>query len=566
MSVASVFNPVTFLNHRRKDLDGRKWSYQLGQAGQYGLDTTISNEPDIDESRMAVVIPFASGQRRDQVGDLLEVEGIDTSRHAKNPIVLMDHGKAIAEPIAITQDPESGIYTVEIDPIAKVARAKAFFYQGKSLLTGVKKDQQYPHALFCEQVFDLIAKRYIRGGSIGYQVIHAKHLGPDYSTGIPQGLHLQAILMLECSAVILPANGDTVRKCLSMPRICGKSPSPWLIKSLSPYLPEDNKITVGFADIKSLRMKYHQNKVEKKSQLSEGIPSDTACEIIREGTVHGKPLTESQRSMFGAACGKEKSIKDIRLKYRKCVGTGSSRGGQRELGTIPNKEDNPVKEQDTGPLKLQGLLDESIKAIRLKYKKKANQPKYSLWFLGPGKQVGVRQDYESEQEMIQDASQAARDGWEVSKTPFEPGGLNVGEPPRKAPERGKPRKLSPQEQPTTPYRGRPCSEGPRGITAEATGCIPGKNLQVKSLLDIRQKYRTSAKRFRRRLRKSIPGRSMVYIRSKDVEKAKEMAKQKGLVFEHLGTKGNAEKIRLIGDDKAIDEVAKTFGKLLASAH
>ena len=372
MFIDSPFNPVTFLNHRRKDLDGRKWSYQLGTTGQYGLDTTISNEPDIDESHMAVVIPFASGQRRDQVGDLLEVEGIDLSRHKKNPIVLMDHGKIISEPIAITQNPESGIYTVEIDPITKIARAKAFFYQGKSLLAEVKQDQQYPHALFCEQVFDLIAKRYIRGGSIGYQIIHAKHLGPDYSTGIPQGLHLQAILMLECSAVVLPANGDTVRKCLSMPKICGKAPSPWLIKSLSHYLSEDNKITVGFADIKSLRMKYHQNKIGIKSQPSSDSDPNKACGIPHNGAVQEKSLTEVQRNMFGIACGKKKSIKSIRLKYHKkhlvcsipsLPSTGDSRVRQREVESTTTTGNNPIKEEYDESLKLQEQLIESIKAI-----------------------------------------------------------------------------------------------------------------------------------------------------------------------------------------------------------
>ena len=337
-------------------------------------------------------------------------------------------------------------------------------------------------------------------------------------------------------------------------------------------------------------MKYHQNKIGIKSQPSSDSDPNKACGIPHNGAVQEKSLTEVQRNMFGIACGKKKSIKSIRLKYHKkhlvcsipsLPSTGDSRVRQREVESTTTTGNNPIKEEYDESLKLQEQLIESIKAIRLKYKKKANQPKYSLWFLNPDKVTSVQQDYESEQEMIQDAAQAAREGWEISKTPFEPGGLDVKEPERKNPERpqrGKPYKIAkkdpvtgeysyedePQE-PTSAYQNQPC---PPGVTEKLTGCRPkNKHLstEVKSLLNIRQKYRTSAKRFRRRMRKSIPGRSMVYIHSKDLEKARQMAEQKGLTFEHLGTKGNAEKIKLVGDDKAIDIVAKTFGKLLTSA-
>src|SRR5262249_22662424 len=35
------------------------------------------------------------------------------------------------------------------------------------------------------------------------------------------------------------------------------------------------------------------------------VTPDKACRILHDGTVHGKPLTEAQRGLFGAICGKK---------------------------------------------------------------------------------------------------------------------------------------------------------------------------------------------------------------------------------------------------------------------
>ena len=229
---------------------GMGYKLSAGQ-GQYGLDTLFSDSLDIDENKMSVVIPFADGNRRDGVGDLLEVEGIHTDRHRANPICLFDHGKNVQLPIGLAEDPKTKQYTVVIDPISKTAYAKAFFYQGGKGLVDQERDdpydrvEAYDHAVFCEQLFDLIAKRYVRAGSIGYQVIQASPLEVDYRRGTPKGLHLLETLLLEVSAVVLPANSDTVRKMLAMPDVCGKPLSPYLIKSLQPYV-VNKKTQVGF--------------------------------------------------------------------------------------------------------------------------------------------------------------------------------------------------------------------------------------------------------------------------------------------------------------------------------
>ncbi len=233
-------NWVNILEGREKSLEG--WAYKTGSPiAPFGLDCLISESPVCDESRMSMVIPFGSGVRRDGVGDILEVGGIDLSRHKINPIVLFDHGKGSHKfcswPIAKAEDDQTGEYTVNIDVVGKTASLNAFFYQGKSLPPGSPQTDQYEFGLLSEQLYDLAVKRFIRGGSIGYQVQAARELPPDYETGTPKGLHLLKVLMLEGSLVVLPANMDTVSKMLTGGKCCGKPLSPYLVKSLACYAP-----------------------------------------------------------------------------------------------------------------------------------------------------------------------------------------------------------------------------------------------------------------------------------------------------------------------------------------
>jgi hypothetical protein len=261
---------------------------KLAEIGQYGLDVMFPEQVEFDEDRMSLVIPFADGNNRDGVGDLLEVGGINVERHVKNPIVLFDHGKSVSLPIALAEDRDTKEYTVFIDPIARQATLNAFFYQGTSAEQQNLEERGVlradgplsDHALFCEQLFDLAVKRYLRAGSIGYQVIAAKNLQPDYERGIPAGLHLLSVLMLEGSLVVLPANMDTVRKMLALPQCCGKPLSPYLIKSLQPYAPA-NKAVMGWEakaiqeieeecgqPMKAIRMKYGRKKTIEKKRKS----------------------------------------------------------------------------------------------------------------------------------------------------------------------------------------------------------------------------------------------------------------------------------------------------------
>ena len=230
--------------------DSTHFSYKLANE-RFAIDVPFSNQLDFDEKRMSIVIPFADGNRRDGVGDLVEVVGIHLERHRSNPICQFNHGKGNSDfadwPVALAEDPDSKAYTVEIDPISKTGRANCFFYKGSGI-PGADRSKEKAFALFCEQLYDLLVKRWIRSGSFTYQIVKAYPLQPDYQAGTPQGLHLLETNLLELGPVVLPANQDTVsrkglgddpiREILCKGQVCGKALSPYLRKSLEPFASE----------------------------------------------------------------------------------------------------------------------------------------------------------------------------------------------------------------------------------------------------------------------------------------------------------------------------------------
>jgi hypothetical protein len=225
-----------------KTLHSPGFSYKLTER-HHALDACTAHCLGIDEKRMAVDIVFAEGSQRDGVGDLLEVAGIDTSRHRLNPIVLFDHGKQVSLPIGMAAERDDAghydfnKYTVAIDPAAKQARCKVYFYQGgnKSLGNNVSNNQLADHTLYCAQLFEMCKAGILGAGSIGYVVKMARELPPDFEQGVPRGAHLLSVLMLEASLTVIPANSLTVRQALHTKNWAGKRLSPVLIKSLSPH-------------------------------------------------------------------------------------------------------------------------------------------------------------------------------------------------------------------------------------------------------------------------------------------------------------------------------------------
>lgn len=318
------------VQERNKRMDN--YSYKL-QTGGYGLDVQFGQHFDINENEMSVTIPFADGNRRDGVGDLLEVGGIDTERHRKNPIFLFDHGKQISLPVGKTEDPNTGEYTVFLDPQSKVASCKAFFYQGGS---------SYEHGLFCEQLFDLIAKKFIRAGSIGYLVKMAQKLPPQYETGTPQGLHLLSTLMLEASTVVLPANQDTIRKALCLSESCGKPLSPYLIKSLASYVDEAQcKVISGYEE-----KAYAKNPKATRSRLSQETIDD-----LRQRD----PYHDREGNIVGI--DEETGLIDLRPGMTRARGAASEQNHQMRGGTDEKAIDRGPPRDDSAEAYLDAHRD-----------------------------------------------------------------------------------------------------------------------------------------------------------------------------------------------------------------
>lgn len=77
---------------------------------------------------------------------------------------------------------------------------------------------------------------------------------------------------------------------------------------------------------------------------------------------------------------------------------------------------------------------------------------------------------------------------------------------------------------------------------------------------IRMKYR-QAKNYRRKLRKSVAGSSVLHVAEKDLPAVKQFADDRGMEFKRVGSGGmGLERVKLIGSDGNIDEAAKRYGK------
>lgn len=452
----TIYDPIQILETRAKDLDSA-FSYKLA-SGQYAISVPF-DKPDIDESKMSVWITFASGERRDGVGDLTEVGGIVTERHRKNPIVLFDHGKSVVLPIGLAEDPETKEYSVLIDEQTQVAKGNCFFYQGKNLPVGAAKD----HALFCEQLFDLIVNGIIRAGSFAYSIIRAEKLYADYETGTPAGLHLLKTLLLEFGPTVLPASPDTVRKMKEYPLVCGKSLHPCIVKSFEPFAVENTKTVTGY----------------EKGIDTSGVSVQEASRVLKESPpippAKWKPGVGTVKAMATPAEAKVMGAENYRngVAYERCPFVAA------ELKLIWQDSWKEAYKVDHGkPYPLQ-------KAIEKPTTTTTNQTRNYL----------------------------------SGRNTFLPSG---------------------------------------GFLQKPT--LPGRN-DWKAL---RNKYRR-VKAYRRRHRKAMPGSSFIYVNRSQVPLVQKSANQNNLKCQCMGPSKNlpdVEKIKLTGDDEAIDKVAREYGKAI----
>ncbi len=176
-----------------------------------GLALDFGGDVTIDKGAMAATCVFSTGAR-DRVGDVMEVAGIRTENHQRNPVTFWNHAKVLTLPIGKTKDP-AGNYTVLIGEEA--ARQTTYFSQT---------------LLEAEQIFDLIAEGIINANSIGFDTIKAQ---PIY-TGGRKGLHIIESDLLEISWVGVPINQEAVTKAIHS-LCCGRPLAPSIRGALEPY-------------------------------------------------------------------------------------------------------------------------------------------------------------------------------------------------------------------------------------------------------------------------------------------------------------------------------------------
>lgn len=471
MSLALYRSPLDILNGRTKDLDTTQYAYKLQQGNQYGIDVIFADEPKIDESRMAMWVPVADGNRRDGVGDLLEVGGIDVSRHKLNPIFLFDHAKTCVLPIGLFEDRETKEYTFEIDTISKTAGGWGFFYQGKGL-GGVSGEDEYDHAKFCNQLFHMASQRVIRGASIGYSVTAARELPPDYERGIPKGLHLQNTLMLEGSLVVLPANADTVNKMLCDGVCCGEKLSPMLVKSLAPYK-QPKKAQLGYEDRKDVVPVPHNEEITG-TDIPPSRWKPGAGAVKNTGTFH--PEQDTYQSLETADSPMKKDMGSGRFEV---VNRNTSAGPQAVVfRTDDIHAAHNFALQNTGMTSGYGfdIID--------------SQSPTKWTKIGGWKHlIELRSKYKA-----------------LSSISETSGGAIV--PP--------------------PQVGNPEFVGGRNWVVEES-----QESNHKKLSSLREKYRTT-KGLRRRLKRSSTGSSVMYVHEKDLQAIQSICESRGMEFMHLG--------------------------------
>lgn len=579
-------DPLALLSSRTTQLP--YLSYKLSGAGSYGFDVPFGDSLDIDEGRMALKIPFADGNRRDGVGDVLEVGGIDTSRHRQNPVVLFDHAKTVALPIALAEDPESKAYTVSIDPVNKSASLIAHFYQGKGMGQRVKRSEEFDHALFCEQLFDLAAKRYLRAGSIGYQVVKAMPLRADYETGTPQGLHLLQVLMLEGSLVVMPANQDTVRKMLDLPQVCGKPLSPYLVKSLSPYAPTEKKTVSGY---RSKGGYFDECPRDAQGHCKPQGKYDEAIHTRRPKRHRGEELRSESGDGYRAEDGEtekpELSIHEVDSKWHVYEGKEHLAGpfdteeealAEKDelLGVTPQDSTENVREdehqeepeeQEEAPKEKvdEKSYKEDFRESRDDYENplsRSDVPLANRRQLGLGE---IKKDLDKP--AIRTGRQAARLDTGPVRTETQtpkvqvPQGRGPVDPQMIRRDRRAARLAKGVEKPTAP--GMEETEWEKDMKEPKSPGI--QEVDWQKTLEVRRKYRKAVSNSNvRRWSRSKSGRAIVHVMAKDADAVEKMATEKGLEAENLGGKGGIYKFRLKGGDTGIDEVAKMFGRSVKS--
>lgn len=219
-------------------LDSQVAIVKDAKSNSFTLPSMSTGKVTFNEREMWADLVFAAGPKygRDRKGDLLDITGIDTRFHRRNPFSLVDHGRWHPRPIAKCMTP-AGEYTVTLDAARDLAIARTYFWQRPE---NFPKDQEW----LPETIFDGIVKGVYNAGSISARPVYATLLPEDPRSGLPSGVHFHKVELVEPTWCVFPVNASSIRDYLEKGIACGR-PIPSLIrKSLEPYA-EPKKAWLG---------------------------------------------------------------------------------------------------------------------------------------------------------------------------------------------------------------------------------------------------------------------------------------------------------------------------------
>ena len=158
----------------------------------------------VDEGRLYARAVVTTPDR-DRVGDEVRPEGCDLGNYRKNPVWFFGH-QSVPFPVGVAEAPD-GRLDVEVFPGSRV-EAGCYFHQSTREA--------------CE-VFDLVARRVLRGVSIAFNPLSEPRPVRKADDGRPQGLLYDAWELIENSWVGVPCNplAGQVREYLSRDKAHG---------------------------------------------------------------------------------------------------------------------------------------------------------------------------------------------------------------------------------------------------------------------------------------------------------------------------------------------------------
>lgn len=238
------------------------------------LDCDSPKEITFDQSKMSATGVLATTSL-DRYKDILEVKGINTFNHQRNPIAMVDHAQWCPLPIGkcMTDD---GIYLVTIDEEAGEALQTTLFSQSLPL---------------ARQLYCLYVEKILRANSIGFTPTEVKNLNITNPYTKKPGRHIIRCDLDEVTWCARPVNQDCVMKALSMDKIEGRPLEPVLKSVLTRYAADKKIWANGFSQA-NLTLGA-TNMPEAKKAMSS-ISETNGGALIKKSETAEKPKDEAQ--------------------------------------------------------------------------------------------------------------------------------------------------------------------------------------------------------------------------------------------------------------------------------